>query len=384
MADRCLACDARRVSRFVHREVVVLVLLIGVTTGGFFATRAVARSNESLRHRQAAVWFSDAQRSMRTGRTDDAVTQLRHAVTKDSANNRYRLALAEALAAAGHDQEAKRVLLDIRDAQRDDPETNLQLARLEAGGLNIEGARRFYQTALADLWRPDQAGERRRVRIELVEFLLAHGEKARALSELLLLDANVRPLDRRAQTHIGRMFLAAGDPRQALECFQPVIRQHPDDGAALTGAGEAAFKLADYSRALRYLSVASNLDESLTDLREVSRFAVNVDPLAPRLGSGERRRRLEIGLDQVSQRIETCLSSTPRNGVDDLEQLRSRLDNLQVTLRRSGRSSRDLVEDGAEVVYGAERAVQQACALPPTPLDRALLLIGEKHGLAEQ
>jgi predicted Zn-dependent protease len=378
-----VACSGRRLSRFVHREAFVLVLLIGVTAAGFFATRAVARSNESMRREQAAIWFGEAQQSMRTGRTEAAVTEFRHAVSKDPSNKRYHLALAEALAAAGHDDEARRILLSIHDAERDDPETSLQLARREARGPDSDSARRFYQTAVADLWRPDEAEERRRLRVELIEFLLARGEKARALSELLLLGANIPPSDPGVQTHVGRMFLAAGDPRHALEYLLPVIRQHPDDGSALTAAGEAAFQLGDYSRAVRYLTAAPTLDDRLTDMREVARLVVNTDPLATRIGIGERRKRLDTGLAQASHRLESCLNDS--SGVDDkLHDLRDELESLQRTLRRPRRDSRDLVDDGAELVYRVERAVQQACPTPVTPLDRALLLIGEKRGFEEQ
>jgi predicted Zn-dependent protease len=145
----------------------------------FFGTRAVARGNEAMRRRQAAAWFEVSQRASRAGSAETAVTALRRAVSMDSGSRRHRLALADALEMAGFDEEAKRALLALRDAEPEDPDANLELARLEARGSDTDAARRYYQSALAGLWRPEHADERRMARIELVEFLQAVGNIGR-------------------------------------------------------------------------------------------------------------------------------------------------------------------------------------------------------------
>ncbi len=76
--------------------------------------RTIADSNEALHRRQAAAWFDAAQRASRGGNTETAVAGLRRAVLKDPENSRYRLALAQALAAS-HLDEATRVLLALRE-----------------------------------------------------------------------------------------------------------------------------------------------------------------------------------------------------------------------------------------------------------------------------
>jgi tetratricopeptide (TPR) repeat protein len=363
---------------------VVLVLLIGIAVVAFLGTRAVAHSNEALRRRQAAAWFSAAQRASRDGHVETAVDGFRRAVSKDPDNKQYRLALAAALMASGLDSEAGRVLLALREAEPEDPETNLQLARVEARGPNTDAARRYYQNALAGLWRPEQAEERRRVRVELIEFLLAHEERARALSELLLVAANLPP-DAPLQTHTGRMFLATGNPRLALDHLVQAVRLDPDDADALAGAGEAAFEIGDYRRALGYLDAASQQGAAVAELREVARLVVNVDPLAPRLRASERRRRLGVALQHVLPRLEMCFHDPSMRANAAMEHLRSEVRAFQSALdlpRR--REPRDLVDDGVDLVYRVERAMEQSCGMPAAPLDRALLLIGRRHGLGEQ
>jgi tetratricopeptide (TPR) repeat protein len=181
----------------------LLTVLVGVTVAAFLGTRAVAHSNEALHRRQAAVSFQAAQLASRGGNPATAIAALHRAVLKDPENKRYRLALAEALAASRLDEEATHVLRALRDAQPEDPDTNLQLARLEARGTDAEAARRYYQNALAGLWRPEQAEDRRLVRIELIGFLLAHEQRARALSELLVLSQLCRRMQASRHTWDG-------------------------------------------------------------------------------------------------------------------------------------------------------------------------------------
>lgn len=383
IAGRCLSCDARRWFSFVHRELVLLSVLVAITVAAFVGTRAMARSNETLRRRQAAAWFDAAQRASHRERPETVVAELRRAVLKDPGNRRYRLALADALATSQREVEATRVLLALRESQPEDPDTNLRLARLEARGQDADATRRYYQNAVAGLWRPEQGEERRRIRIELIEFLLSHNESARALSELLVLAANL-PRDPGLLVHVGRMFLAAADPRRALDHFQNALRLNDRNADALAGAGEAAFALGDHSRVLRYLKAVPGGDARLADLREVSTLVLDADPLAPRLEPGERRKRLVVAFQQAMHRLEACVSAPPFQAPASLEGLRSEAREFQSSLAlRRRREPRDFVDRGVELVYRIERAAGQNCPIPPQPLDRALVLIGRKHGFEE-
>jgi hypothetical protein len=112
-------------------------VLVGVTVASFFGTRGVAQSNEALHRRQATAWLEAGQRASRGGNPETAVAGLRRTVSKDHENRRYRLALAQALAAS-HLDDATCVVLALRHTQPEDPATNLQLARLERRGADAD------------------------------------------------------------------------------------------------------------------------------------------------------------------------------------------------------------------------------------------------------
>jgi predicted Zn-dependent protease len=142
---------------------------------------------------------------------------------------------------------------------------NVQLARLEARRDDVTGTVRYYQNALYGSWRIDQGDARRQVRVELIRYLLAHDQRGRALSELLVLEGNL-PDDARLQTEAGRLFLEAGEPHRGLERFRQVLRSDPKNKSALTGAGEAAFEVGDYTSAQRFFRAVTSPSNRVSDL----------------------------------------------------------------------------------------------------------------------
>jgi tetratricopeptide (TPR) repeat protein len=387
-AGRCLRCDSRRLLRvvygeFVQREIFILTVLVGVTIAAFLVTRNIAASNEELRREQAALWFEAGQEALQSGSVEPAVVTLRRAVSRDPENREYRLALASALASNSLDDEAKRVLLILREAEPEDPETNVQFARIEARGADADTARRYYESAIAGLWRPEDAMERRTVRLELIDFLVAREERERALSQLLALDANL-PADKDVEVQVGRLFLSAGDPRQALDRFVSALDTDPEDGPALAGAGESAFELADYVEARRYLNAAPEDDELVVALREVSELVLESDPLEPRLRVSERSRRLLLMFEQATASLGICLADPSVAGPENLEALQLETVDFEAAVGEQRPTDlRDLIDEGVDLVYRIERSIELRCSTPITPLDRALLLIGRRHGFEQ-
>ena len=239
-------------ARLLRRQIFQLSALILIVVTAFFATRALAASNRSMRLADGAEWYARGQRQMAHGDIPRAVDAFRRATVASRTDTRYVLALARALALDGQNDAARRALLTLRETAPEDVGINLALARLAADGGDVTTASRYYHNALYAPWRDDQAAARRAVRIELVDVLLAHERVAPALSELLVLSANL-PDDPALQREVARRFAAAGDLRHALDEFERALRTMPDDAGALAGAGQAALALGDYARARRYL-----------------------------------------------------------------------------------------------------------------------------------
>ena len=367
---------------FIHREIVRLVVLIAFATGAFFATRRIAAANDALRLRDAREWYARGMAARRDGDLDTALAAFRRAVAKDPGAMRYGITLASTLMAANRDDQARQVLLELREAQPEDPDTNLQLARLEGRGVDDAVARRYYQTAIAALWTPAQRDARRQARTEFISFLLSHGERDRALSELLILESAL-PADPTSQLNAASMLLSAGDARRAVDHFGRALAQEPDNQAALAGAGEAAFEIGDYQHARQYFSRLESAPDRVRDLRQLADLVVARDPLASRLSGSERRQRLVAGLGRTIERLESCQAAALSARRDSGLTLSMPLDaarQFSSQLPAARPLSSDEIEAGFELIYRGERAAETACG-PPEPFDRALLLIGRRHGL---
>lgn len=364
-------------STFLHRELVVLVVLSAIVVAGFLLTRAAARANQRLRVRDAAAWYNAGQGQLAAGRTGSAIRSLRRAAAIDRDNRSYRLALAAALGADRQDEFARQVLLGIRESTPEDPEVNVQLARLEARHDDMTGTVRYFQNALYGSWRIDQGDARRQVRVELIRYLLARGERGRAISELLVLEGNL-PDDAGLQTEAGQLFLDAGEPGRALERFRRALRLDPRNEAALAGAGEAALQAGDYTSARRLLGAIKSPSSRLLELRETNDLVLTADPLRPGLSLPQRRERVMSGFTRALQVLDDCSAKQPPNN-DALGVLRSEAMALQPALPLAKlRRTPESIDVAVNLIYRIERQTVDACG-PGSPYDRALLLIGKRH-----
>lgn len=374
---KCPTCDRDVASRAIQREIVVLAVLIAVVVVGFFLTRAAARANHALRMRDAAAWYEAGERALASGRADAGLTALRRATAIDRERREYRFALAGALVASGQDEGARQVLLGIRETRPEDPEINLRLARLERRADNLAGAVRYYQNALYGLWSSEQGDARRQVRIELIDYLRGHNQRARALSELLVLSANL-PDEPSWQTRAGQLYLSAGEPRRALEHFARAVERSPRDPGALSGAGEAAFDAGEYVRARRYFRAAP-ASPRVTEFLAITELVLTSDPLGAGLTFAERRRRLAVVVRHVVESLEACRAADSDRGHVNLDALRTEARSFESTLSsKTARRSPDTIETGVRLMYRIEQQTAQPCA-PPSSLDRAVLLIGRRH-----
>jgi tetratricopeptide (TPR) repeat protein len=364
----------------VHRETIQLAALIVVAVAAFVLTQAVAANNRDLSVRNAAEWYRRGQQSVMSGRIDDAIDAFRRATVRNRTNRTYVLALARTLTLKGDYDSARRILLTLRESAPEDAELNLDLGRLAAARQDVTEVLRFYHDALYAPWPIDQAETRRTVRLALIRFLLTHNEAGRAQSELLAASADL-PDDAPHHVELAKLFARAGDARNALVHFQRALRVAPDNRDASAGAGTAAFHLGQYSLAQRYLRQVPSQIEDAQDVRAIVDLVVSRDPTAARIGSRERRRRLDADVSYAQQRLADCLAGRePKPASVDEPTLVGELQTFERQLRRPAALDQDTIESGVDLIGRVEQEVLEHCG-SPTPVDHALVLIARQHAV---
>jgi tetratricopeptide (TPR) repeat protein len=372
--------DTGEQSARIRREVIQLVVLTIVAVCAFLLTRAVATANRRTSLSDAARWYEKGQAGLAAGRIDEAIDAFHRAMVRNRAEQRYGLALAGALAAKAQDTSARQILLALREAAPDSSEINVQLARLAAKGADVREAVRYYHNALYAPGASEHPRIRRQLRVELVRLLLAHGQASRGLAELLALSADL-PDEAAPHTEAGQLFAQAGDERRALDQFQRALRIAPAEDEALAGAGMAAASLGEYGLAQKYLASLSAETDALRETRDMVQAVVTRDPLAPRLRSSERLRRARANLSYAANRFEACRPAPTTEPADDADrQLQEAAHSFEVEMKRPGTRDQDAIERGVELASRLAVRVGQTCA-PATALDRALVLIGQRHGI---
>ena len=339
--------------------------------------------------RVAAVWFREGEQQVRAGDLKRAIESFRKATSNDSDNRQYVIALANALAAAGHDEEARQALLRLRETSPENAQINLYLARLAAKRGDVAETTRYYENALYGLWTGTQVDEeRRKVRVELIRFLLDHHQRSGALSEALVLGTESPLDDPGAQTEAGQLLLEAGDAQHALKYFMRVIALNRTNAVALAGAGNAAFQLGNYVEARRYLeaALAQGLEsESALQLLTVSKMILSHDPLESYLRREERSKRLVADFEQSLRRLQSCLGQqSAKKDSPSLETLEADAMEIQGKLQpKNLQQDPELLRAGMELICKIEEATRNSCG-DPVALDRALLLVCRKHSGALQ
>ena len=375
-ADR--GADARHgPDAFIHREILQIGVLMLIAIVAFFVTRAVAANNRETTLRDAEAWYQRGQRLMSAGRLEEAISSLRRASVRNRYERKYALALANALERNRDTEAARAALLTLREASPEDAELNLALARLAAQRQDVTEALRFYHNALYAPWPTDSARDRREVRFELVDFLLQHKQQGRALSELLAIAADL-PDEPAVHVRVGQLFARAGDSRQALNQYEHALRLAPADKNALAGAGRTAFTLGDYLQARNYLRRAPGDVDDVARTREIVDVVLSSDPLASRIGSAERRRRLSASLAYVDGRLKGCSQVGGAAEGNSTATLQEEIASLHEQLKPSAVIDQDSIEAGVDLFGRIEQHLARACP-PLTTHDQALALIARSH-----
>ena len=373
--------EVPRITRILNNEIVLLTALSVGAVAVFIFTRHMAAHEKQLNARIAAVWFERGVQYLEAGETDKAIQSFRSATANGENDSKYTLALANALAAENHTQEAQSLLLRLRDADPENPGVNLSLARLGAQQGNIQEAVRYYENALYGHWPDDRFDQRRQVRLELVRFLLAHQRQYLATSELFVLQNRV-PDSPASHIELAKLFVEANDLPHALQEYVAVIRLDGGNVEALTAAGQLAFQVGSYQQAEEYLRAALEANPDSQDTRQLltlTRLVLSADPLLPRLAQWERQKRLETGLDLSRRRIEDCLSQTADSkAIDELQSLKAEANIAKERFTVTSPTDTDTVRAGVDLIFRMEQAASGTCG-KPSEADTAWLLIGRQH-----
>lgn len=298
-------------SRFVPRSApaVLVVLVLAVVAGFGAVSHLVTRFNLNQQARGRRL-YAQGVGDQNAGKLSAAVEEFRAALTCDPTNSQYQLALGRALRDAGQLEEAKAYLEDLWQRNPEDGTINLALGRVAARRGSLEDALRYYHNAMYGVWKSDPDGNRRKARLELIEFLLQKGARVEAQPELMALASGLPP-DSPLHVQTAELFEQDQDYNDALSQYEEILRRERGNAQAMAGAGEAAFHLGKYRTAERYLRMALNAkpDPNTRKLLDTASMILATDPFVRRISDAERNRRIKDAWALAGQRLQACAES---------------------------------------------------------------------------
>jgi len=346
----------------------VVLVLSATAVGMFFLVTGLSRLYQNQLKSRGSTWFERGVRDLAANRVQNAVTDFQVALTYSRDNYGYELSLAEALMALNRTEEARTYLISLWQREPENGPVNLELARIYAGTGDIPRALRYYHNAIYAVWGGDADRHQRSVRVELIKFLLDHKALTQAEAELIALGRDL-PDDPSQHVEVGDFFLGIPDYDRALEQFREALEIEPGNRSALAGAGRAAFELARFPMAGRYLAAAVRLDpndDQTAGLLEMVKSIPNLD--ADEISSTtERDRAVLAAFNTAGERLRACLKTSAKTGSESLplEQRYSQWMARKATLtERTLREHPDQVDATMDFVFHIERQTSDTCAMP--------------------
>ncbi|MGA2746495.1 MAG: hypothetical protein ABSE44_17505 [Candidatus Sulfotelmatobacter sp.] len=370
------------VRQYLRQQPVMLALLAVLAVIFFTAVTGLSRAYQAQRQSLGSRWFSRGMVDLQARRFDSAVTEFRSALLYSRDNYAYQLNLAEALIGVKRTGEASSYLVNLWDRQPEDGVVNLELARIAVQRGQTEQALRYYHNAIYSAWSTDQEDNRREARLELIEFLLSTNTKAQAQAELIALEENLGD-DPSQQQRVGDLFLRAQDYEHALGAYRLSLKAERDNGAALAGAGLAAFQLGRYPQAQHYLqaAVAENAGNALiADRLKTTDLVLEMDPFRRQISVAQRHKVAVEAFETAGRRLQACgAARSPALPTASQTSLSGSWAKLKPRMTEGElRRDPDLVEAGMDLVFEIERETSATCGTP-SGADAALLLIAKLH-----
>jgi tetratricopeptide (TPR) repeat protein len=275
----------------------------------------------------------------------------------------------------------------------------------------VTGASRYYRNAIEGAWEAAPDTNRREVRLELSELLVRRGTAAQAEAELIALAADM-PRDAGLHVRVGDLLMQAQQPRRAFDVYTAALRIDPASRRALQGAGEAAFRLANYVTARRHFAAVAAAEPGNTHVRgrlDTITAVLSLDPFRRGLAARERARRAALAFEIASKRLEACTglrgislppseaaSSAPAPAVSDgapaepamsdglqrlLTEVRDTAAMVNVnTLARDP----DALDRVMDLVFRIEEACEASCGEAGHGSDQAVVLIARDRRATER
>ena len=289
----------------------ILIILIAVSLALFAITLLLFRSFESHRAALAARWGELGQRDLAQGRPEEAVSALHTALSYAPDERPDQLLLAQALAEAGHTEEATNYFLNLWEARPGDGFINLQLARLSRTRGEAKQAVEYYRASIFGSWEGDAISRRRQVRLELSDLLVAQHELPDARNELLTITGNA-PNDLPLTLVVAHKLEAADDPSDALTLYGKVLTSDPTNLQALEHGGRLAYLRGDYAEAQRLLERAADanahsevVDDLLAKTRRIQLLTLTRDQPA-----SDRAAHILLASSIAQSRLKSCIAQT--------------------------------------------------------------------------
>jgi tetratricopeptide (TPR) repeat protein len=394
---------ARLLARLVPRSTVFVILVLTLAAVAAFAAvnHLVTRFNLNQQARGRKL-YAQGLASIAAHDPTLAIEEFRAALTCEPDNSQYQLSLGRALRDTGRLDEAESYLQSLWERTPDDGTINLALARVATKRGSLDDATRYYHNAMYGTWTSDADANRRKARIELIEFLLQKKATAQARSELVALIDFLPQHDASLDLQAAQLLTQAQDYPNALAEYEKVLRlDHNNDRnnhTTLAGAGEAAYHAGRYRTAQRYLQAAVNAnsqDANLRSLLQSANLILKTDPFVSRISDAERNRRIATDFARAGERLASCAqqkgvnlsatntqaSSSPASSLAMLQSRWLAAKRDLSRLRYAGET--DLPDAIMDVVFQIEQQTAAECG-EPQDVDEALLLIFRDREAADQ
>jgi tetratricopeptide (TPR) repeat protein len=368
--------------RLILRDSLTFVSLLLVTIVLSGITLFLFRSFTAHRAELAQRWSDRGRDAITAGHPDQAVVALRTALSYAPDERSYELLLAQALGDAGKLEESYNYFLGLWETEPGNGFINLSLARLAAKKNDTQGAINYYRASIYGTWEGDGIVRRREVRLELARFLMAHRDMSSARTELLVAGGN-NPGDLGLTLTLAQMLEQTGDPRDALNSYQKVLTQEPDNQTALIAAGRLEYEDGKFEEAHRLLERAVSgqghtgapVPQSLSTMLENSAKIFTLAP-SKKLLPSERVDRILKARDIAKKRLDSCNAqgSTSSGGPSSLQSLNARWMGNDATASRAALLKDPLEQDAnVKLIFDTEVQTSQICGAPAG--DDALLLL---------